>query len=130
MTVIDDGPSQCPPFTLDLVTQAEKTLGYKRPQAYVDALRENKRRRSGPWRIPHGSPDELGEQPSFFCRDLMGYWVHVNGIDGDTEEPVSHRAVGHHPDIGIVFSTEGHHRVHAGLQPMRGAWGAAKPSSM
>jgi len=105
MTLFDDGPSQCPPLTSDMVTQAEKTLGYKLPQSYVDALREKNGGDLARGAFPTDRPTNWANN-HVSCRDLMGVGCE-DGIDGETGSRYLIEEWDY-PDVGIVFSTDGH----------------------
>ena len=88
-----------------MVTQAEKTLGYKLPQSYLDALREKNGGYLARSAFPTDRPTNWANN-HVSCPDLMG----VGGEDGIDGETGSQYLIEEwdYPDIGIVFSTEGH----------------------
>ncbi len=105
MTLFTDGPSECPPITSEMVAQAEKTLGYKLPQAYVDALYEKNGGYLACGAFPTDRPTNWANN-HVLCSDLMGVGCE-NGMDSETGSQYLINEWDY-PDVGIVISSEGH----------------------
>jgi hypothetical protein len=105
MVPFDDGLSQCLQLTSEMVTRAEKALGCKLPQSYLDVLSEKNGGNLIHGAFPTDRPTNWANN-HVYCRDLMGIGC-GNGIDGDTGSQYLIEEWDY-PDIGIVFSTDGH----------------------
>lgn len=105
MTLFSDGPSHCPPITSDVVTQAEKTLGYKLPQSYVDVLHEKNGGYLARSAFPTDRPTNWANN-HVSCDVLMGVGCE-DGIDGETGSQYLIEEW-EYPDTGVVISSDGH----------------------
>ena len=88
-----------------MVTQAEKTLGYKLPQSYLDVLRVKNGGDLAHGAFPTDRPTNWANN-HVSCRDLMGIGCE-EGIDGETGSQYLIEEW-EYPDIGVVISTDGH----------------------
>ncbi len=105
MTLFSDGPSECPTLTSEMLAQAEKTLGYKLPQSYVDALHEKNGGDLICGAFPTDHPTNWANN-HVFCHNLMGVGCE-NGMDSESGSQYLVEEW-EYPDVGVVFSSEGH----------------------
>lgn len=105
MALFEDGLGQCPPLTSEMVTQAEKMLGYRLPESYLTALQE----KNGGYLMrpcfPTDRPTNWANN-HVSCRDIKGIGCE-NGIDGRTGSRYLIEEW-EYPDTGVVISSEGH----------------------
>jgi len=105
VTLFSDGLNECPTITSEMVTQAEKTLGYKLPQSYVAALHEKNGGDLVCGAFPTDRPTNWANN-HVFCHNLMGVGCE-NGMDSELGSQYLIEEW-EYPDVGVVFSTEGH----------------------
>ena len=105
MILFNDGPSECPPLTSEMVTQAEKTLGYKLPPSYLYVLRVKNGGYLTRTDFPTDRPTNWSNN-HVSCFSLMGIGCE-DGIDGETGSRYLIEEW-EYPDTGVVISSEGH----------------------
>ncbi len=105
MALFEDNLPVCPPLTPEMVKQAEKTLGYKLPQSYLDALQEKNGAYLTCTAFPTDRPTNWANN-HVCCQDLKGIGCE-DGIDGSTG---SQYLIDEweYPNTGVVISCEGH----------------------
>ena len=94
----------CPPLTQAMVRAAEKQLGYRLPDAYVELLRFRNGGYLAKTRFPTTATRWSSDHVPFY--QLMGIGYEA-GIDGPMGSAFLIAEWGY-PDVGVVISSEGH----------------------
>ncbi|MEO7719291.1 MAG: SMI1/KNR4 family protein [Capsulimonas sp.] len=105
MAIYNDGPSLCPPLTDEMLGSAERKLGYKLPETYINALLEKNGGYLALDAFPTDRPTNYAPD-HVSCSGLFG----IGGDDGVDSVTRSQYLIGEwdYPDVGIVFWSEGH----------------------